>query len=108
MIALLNPSKTVLSVAVRHYTKHSLAVWLELWNRGEIKVLYTTAEWDEHQSSYGSNWIEFKSQIELKNQVPYQMDLKTCPLDEWGWKEDKNWFHTPTSSGMMRMIRTSK
>lgn len=108
MIAILNPSKTQLNVVVRHYTNQPLHRWLELWSRGIIKVLYTTAEWNEHQSSYGNNWVEFELTLQLKNQVPYQMDLKDCPLDEWGWKEDKGWFHTPTQSGMMRILRTSK
>lgn len=108
MIALLNPNKTVLNVVVRHYTKHSISNWLELWSRGEIKVLYTTAEWDTHNSTYGSNWVEFELILQLSQQVPYQMDLKDSPLNEWGWKEEKGWFHTPTQSGMMRILRTSK
>lgn len=107
MIALLNPSKTELSVVVCHYTNQPLHRWLELWSRGIIKVLYTTAEWNNHASSYGENWIEFELTLQLKQQVPYQMDLKDSPLDEWGWEEQNGWFHTPTSSGMMRLIRTS-
>lgn len=107
MIAILNPSKTTLSVVVRHYTKHSLAIWLELWSRGQIKVLYTTAEWNNHANSYGSNWIEFELTLKLNKQVPYQMGLKSSPANEWGWEEQKGWFHTPTTSGMMRIIWTS-
>ena len=105
MKAILNPSKTVMSVVVRHYTKHSLVLWLKLWERGHIEVIYTTSEWEKHHSAYGPNWIEFELKLELNKQVPYQMGLKTSPPDEWGWKEDKGWFHTPVS--MMRITRIS-
>lgn len=106
MKAILNPSKSVMSVVVRHYTKHSLSLWLELWQRQKIKVVYTTAEWEDHHSHYGDKWIEFELKLQLNQQVPYQMGLQTSPSDEWGMKEDKGWFHTPVN--MMRIIRISK
>jgi len=105
MKALLNPNRTQMNVIVRHYTSQPLYRWLEMWERGLVKVIYTTAEWDNHHSSYGENWIEFELTLKLSEEVPYQMDLKTSPPDEWGWRLEKGWFHTPPN--MMRIIRNS-
>lgn len=86
----------VLTVTAYHYTHKQPWVWLSLFERGDINVVYVTTDKKQHDC-YGKNCLKMELKLPLEEQVPYQDNINndSPPKDKWGWDEEKSWLHVP-------------